>query len=209
MNNNHFTNADGTSDPPQIHPAALVDEGVVIGPRTRIWASAHVLKGAKVGADCNICDQTFVEGGVSLGDRVTVKCGVYLWDGLIVEDDVFIGPSATFANDLRPRSRLHLHEYPTTTLRKGCSIGAGAVVLPGITVGAWAMVGAGAVVTKDVPAHALVYGNPARQRGWCCVCGARLEAALSVPANCVCGRRYELSEREPHQCREVTSHEIL
>jgi acetyltransferase-like isoleucine patch superfamily enzyme len=142
------------------HDQALV-ESDEIGPRTRVWAFAHVMPGAVIGADCNITDHTYIEGGVVIGDRVTVKSGVYLWDGIRVEDDVFIGPQATFTNDRFPRSRQPF-EMPVTTIRRGASIGAGAVVLPGVTVGERAMVGAGAVVTKDVPDDVVVVGNPAR-----------------------------------------------
>jgi UDP-2-acetamido-3-amino-2,3-dideoxy-glucuronate N-acetyltransferase len=147
-------------DAPYIHERALV-ETESIGPGTRIWAFAHVMPGAVIGADCNVCDHTYVEGGVVLGDRVTIKSGVYLWDGMRIEDDVFIGPQATFTNDPFPRSRQPF-DGTLTTLRRGASIGAGAVILPGITIGERAMVGAGAVVTKDVPSDAVVVGNPAR-----------------------------------------------
>lgn len=143
------------------HPQALV-ESEQIGPGTRVWAFAHVLPGARIGRDCNICDHTFIENDVVVGDRVTVKCGVQLWDGLRVEDDVFIGPNATFTNDPSPRSKEYLDEYPVTVLERGCSIGANATLLPGITVGRKAMVGAGAVVTTSVPPNAVVVGNPAR-----------------------------------------------
>lgn len=142
------------------HERALV-EADHIGPGTRIWAFAHVKAGARIGEDCNICDHTFIEGDVIVGDRVTIKSGVYLWDGLRVEDDVFLGPQATFTNDRFPRSKQHF-ECPITTICRGASIGAGAIILPGVKVGERAMVGAGAVVTKDVPAFAVVVGNPAR-----------------------------------------------
>jgi acetyltransferase-like isoleucine patch superfamily enzyme len=148
------------TDAPFIHELALV-ESDRIGPRTRIWAFAHVMPGAIIGADCNVTDHTYVEGGVVIGDRVTIKSGVYLWDGLRIEDDVFIGPQATFTNDAFPRSRQPF-EQEFTTIRAGASIGAGAVILPGVTIGERAMVGAGAVVTKDVPSDAVVVGNPAR-----------------------------------------------
>lgn len=147
-------------EPPLIHPLALV-ESDEIGPGTRVWAFAHVMSGARIGADCNICDHTYVEGGVVVGDRVTLKSGVYLWEGLRIEDDAFIGPQATFTNDLRPRSRAPF-ELLHTTIERGASIGAGAVILPGLVIGAGSMVGAGAVVTQDVPAGATVVGNPAR-----------------------------------------------
>ncbi|MGA9858819.1 MAG: acyltransferase [Solirubrobacteraceae bacterium] len=146
--------------PPFIHPHALV-ESDRIGAGTRIWAFAHVMPGAVIGADCNVCDHTYVEGDVVVGDRVTLKSGVFLWDGLRVQDDVFIGPQATFTNDLMPRSRQPF-ELRETTIRRGASIGAGAVILPGLTIGERAMIGAGAVVTKDVPSDVVVAGNPAR-----------------------------------------------
>lgn len=157
-----------------LHPFSVVDEGAEVGARTRVWAFAHVLPGARVGDDGNLCDQTYIETGVTLGDRVTVKCGVHLWEGLTVEDDVFIGPSAVFTNDLVPRSRQHPTAYAKTVLAKGCSIGANATVLAGHRVGRYALVAAGAVVTKDVPDYALVMGNPARIRGWVAEDGTRL-----------------------------------
>jgi len=147
------------------HPAAIVESNR-IGARTRIWAFAHVLPGAVIGADCNICDHVFIEGDVRIGDRVTVKCGVQLWDGITLEDDVFVGPNATFTNDLVPRSKRPPSEFLKTIIKVGASIGANATILPGITIGRNAMVGAGAVVTHDVPAHALVIGNPAFINGY-------------------------------------------
>lgn len=141
-------------------------ESETVGEGTRIWAFAHVLPGARVGAECNICDGVFVEGGAVIGDRVTVKCGVQLWDGVELEDDVFVGPNATFTNDPMPRSRQWLDEYPRTVVRAGASIGANATILPGLEIGLGAMVGAGAVVTRSVPPHAIVVGNPARIQGY-------------------------------------------
>jgi len=147
------------------HPTAIV-ESQHIGDNTRIWAYAHVLPGAKIGADCNICDQTFIENEVVIGNRVTVKCGVQVWDGIVIEDDVFVGPNATFTNDPFPRSRQHLSAYPKTIVRSGASIGANATILPGLTIGRGAMVGAGAVVTRSVPPYAIVVGNPAYIKGY-------------------------------------------
>ncbi len=147
------------------HPNALCESGT-IGERTRVWAFAHILPGARIGADCNICDQVFIENDVVVGDRVTVKCGVQLWDGLRVEDDVFIGPNATFTNDPFPRSRKRPPEFAETCVRRGASIGANATILPGITIGERAMVAAGAVVTRSVPPNAIVRGNPARIVGY-------------------------------------------
>ncbi|MHB8872550.1 MAG: acyltransferase [Myxococcaceae bacterium] len=142
------------------HRKALVETSQV-GEKTRIWAFVHVLAGARIGADCNICDHVFIENDVVIGDRVTVKCGVQLWDGLRLMDDVFVGPNATFTNDLFPRSKRPF-TLRTTVVEKGASIGANATILAGITIGSGAMVGAGAVVTKDVPEKTLVVGNPAR-----------------------------------------------
>lgn len=141
-------------------------EAEQVGAGTRIWAFAHVLPDARVGAECNICDGVFIEGGAVVGDRVTIKSGVQLWDGVELEDDVFVGPNATFTNDPFPRSRAWLEEYPKTIVRNGASIGANATILPGIEVGRGAMVGAGAVVTRPVPPNAIVSGNPARIHGY-------------------------------------------
>ena len=144
-----------------MHPQALV-ETPDIGPDTRVWAFAHVMPGARVGAGCNICDHTYIEGGVVVGDRVTIKSGVYLWEGMVVEDDVFLGPQATFTNDRFPRGRQEDWTCERILVKKGATVGAGAVVLPGVTIGERAMVGAGAVVAKDVEPDTVVVGNPAR-----------------------------------------------
>ena len=143
------------------HPTAIV-ESSAIGAGTRVWAFAHVLPGAVVGEGCNLCDHTFLENDVVLGDRVTIKCGVQVWDGVTLEDDVFVGPNATFSNDPFPRSRQKPPQFSRTLVRKGASIGANATILPGITIGERAMIGAGAVVTRNVPPLAIVTGNPAR-----------------------------------------------
>jgi UDP-2-acetamido-3-amino-2,3-dideoxy-glucuronate N-acetyltransferase len=144
-----------------IHPLADVAESQ-IGQGTRIWQFVVVLKGAKIGKDCNICAQTLIESDVVMGDRVTVKSGVQIWDGSVIGDDVFIGPNATFSNDLYPRSKQYPTRFNGVKIHNGASIGANATLLPGITIGEKAMVGAGAVVTKDVPDRAVVVGNPAR-----------------------------------------------
>jgi UDP-2-acetamido-3-amino-2,3-dideoxy-glucuronate N-acetyltransferase len=137
-----------------------------VGAGTRIWAFAHILNGARIGAECNICDGVFIEAGAVVGDRVTVKCGVQVWDGIELEDDVFVGPNATFTNDRFPRSRQWLDEHPRTVVRAHASIGANATILPGIEIGRGAMVGAGAVVTRSVPPNTVVTGNPGRIKGY-------------------------------------------
>lgn len=162
------------------HPQSLV-ESPSIGDGTRVWAFAHILPGAVIGRDCNICDHVFIENDVIVGDRVTVKCGVQLWDGVALEDDVFVGPNATFTNDLFPRSRQRPDKFARTTVRAGASIGANATLLAGIEIGRGAMVGAGAVVTHDVPPGVVVTGNPARIRRQVGE-GAALGDATEAPA---------------------------
>lgn len=163
------------------HDQAIV-ESKEIGEGTRVWAFAHILPGATIGRECNICDHTFIENDVILGDRVTVKSGVQLWDGVVLEDDAFVGPNATFTNDPFPRSKQYLHEVPRTVVKRGASIGANATILPGITIGERAMVGAGSVVTRYVPPDTIVTGNPARITGY--VGAEKASAApLSAPSN--------------------------
>ena len=174
-----------------VHPQALC-ESDRIGPRTRVWAFAHVLPGAVIGADCNICDHVFIEGGAWIGNGVTVKNAVLVWDRVTVEDEVFLGPNMVFTNDLRPRAAIKKgHDQLVDTLvRRGASIGANATIVCGITIGTYAFVAAGAVVIRDVPAYALVAGTPARHLGWVCACGEELDETLT----CECGRRYRLVE---------------
>lgn len=150
-----------------IHPTADV-QSKAIGEGTRIWQSSVVMKGAVVGKNCNICAHTFIESDVVVGDNVCLKCGVYLWDGLRVGNDVFIGPNASFCNDRYPRAGVHdeRRKLLQTTIKDGASIGTGAVILPGVTIGEHAIVGAGAVVLKDVPPNAIVVGNPAHIVGY-------------------------------------------
>lgn len=143
------------------HASADV-QTINIGKDTRIWQFCVVLPGARIGANCNVCAHVFIENDVVVGDNVTIKCGVQLWDGLRIGNDVFIGPNATFTNDRFPRSRVYPESFPQTRIMDGASIGANATILPGLTIGEGAMVAAGAVVTRDVPPQALVAGNPAR-----------------------------------------------
>jgi UDP-2-acetamido-3-amino-2,3-dideoxy-glucuronate N-acetyltransferase len=143
----------------KIHPEADV-QADSIGEGTTVWQYVVILPGAKIGRNCNICAHCFIENDVVVGDRVTIKSGVYLWDGLRIGNEVHLGPNATFSNDLYPRSKRDF-EYPFTTIEEGASVGANATVLPGVTIGRGAMIGAGAVVTKDIPAFSVAVGNPA------------------------------------------------
>ena len=147
------------------HQQAIV-ESKSIGDGTRVWAFAHILPDAVIGGNCNICDHVFIENDVHIGDQVTVKCGVQLWDGVTLEDDVFIGPNVTFTNDPFPRSGQRPSEFTRTVVRAGASIGANATILPGLVIGQGAMVGAGSVVTRDVPPNAIAVGNPAAITGY-------------------------------------------
>ena len=176
-----------------IHPMGIC-ESERIGPGSKIWAFAHVMKGAVVGSDCNISEGSFVEDGAVIGDRVTVKNGVHVWDGVVVENGVFLGPGCVLTNENRPRSRQGQERtqgaWDPILIREGASIGAGAVLVCPLVIGRFALVGAGAVVTKDVPDHGLVVGNPARLSGWVCVCGAGLDQDLHCEE---CGRNFCLS----------------
>lgn len=149
----------------QIHHLADV-QTEQIGDNTSIWQFCVVLGGARIGRNCNICAGVLIENDVLIGDNVTVKSGVQIWDGVTLEDDVFIGPNATFTNDLTPRSKMYPESFGKTLVRKGASVGANATIVAGVEIGEYAMVGAGSVVTKNIPANTLWYGNPARQKGY-------------------------------------------
>lgn len=175
-----------------IHPNALV-ESDTIGSNTRIWAFVHVLKNVSIGNDCNLCDYVFVESGVKIGNRVTIKNGISLWEGLTIEDDVFLGPNAVFTNDMFPRSKRHTGQFLNTLIKKGASIGANATILCGLTIGKYCLVGAGSVVTKSVADFALVTGNPARFRYWVSKTGEKLNFDLNNIAVDSEGNRYQLN----------------
>lgn len=145
-----------------------------IGKLTKIWQFSIVLPGATIGENCNINCYVFIENDVVIGDNVTIKPGVQIWDGLRINDNVFIGPNVTFTNDILPRSKKYPDIFLGTYIGKGASIGANSTILGGITIGEFAMIGAGSVVTKDIPSNALVYGNPAKVKGYVCECGRKL-----------------------------------
>lgn len=146
-----------------VHPLADVSADAAIGARTRVWQFAVIIGNVQIGSDCNICAHTLIEEGARIGDRVTLKSGVYVWSGVTLENDVFCGPNATFTNDPRPRSRIKPEAFAQTRVCSGASLGAGSVILPGVTIGRNALVGAGAVVTKDIPEGEVWAGNPARR----------------------------------------------
>ena len=179
------------------HPKSLVESKKSIGVGTRVWAFAHIMKHAAVGSDCNIGDHAFIESGAVVGNRVTVKNGVSVWEGVTLEDDVFVGPGAVFTNDLFPVSRKPARLLLTRVKRGGC-IGANVTIVCGTTVGEHAFVGAGATVTKNVPDHALCYGNPAVIHGFLCRCRMKLHFS-GVRATCECGLKFKRSGAAVHQ----------
>ena len=174
-----------------VHESSYVDDGAVIGEGTKIWHFTHVMPGARIGKKCVLGQNVNVGSRAILGDRVKVQNNVSLYDDVILEDDVFCGPSCVFTNVINPRAFVERkHEYLRTLVRRGASIGANATIVCGVTLGEYCFVGAGSVVTKDVPAYALVHGNPARVRGWMCECGVKLGEDQSCPE---CGKRYTKS----------------
>ncbi|HQK35006.1 MAG TPA: acyltransferase [Spirochaetales bacterium] len=170
------------------HESSYVDEGALIGTSTKIWHFSHIMAGAKIGAHCSIGQNVNVGGRAVIGDKVKVQNNVSIYDDVIIEDDVFCGPSMVFTNVINPRSFIERkHEYKKTIVKRGASIGANATIVCGVTLGEYCFIGAGSVVTKDVPAFALIYGSPARQHGWVCRCGVKLNDELICPE---CGKVY-------------------
>jgi UDP-2-acetamido-3-amino-2,3-dideoxy-glucuronate N-acetyltransferase len=188
------------------HPAAIV-ESQLIGAGTRVWAYAHVMAGAQVGENCNLGEHTFIESGATLGRNVTVKNNVCVWMGVTLGDDVFVGPSAIFTNDRFPRSPrmaqarsryTHTEKWLLPTIvKQGASIGAGAIILPGVRIGQYSTIAAGALVTADVPPFALMIGAPARQVGWMCRCGQKLEGDYQTATCPGCGETPQMRCPEP------------
>ncbi len=178
--------------PNNYHDKALV-ESDSIGEGTRIWAFAHVLPGAIIGSDCNVGDHCFIENKAVIGSRVTIKNGVSIWDYVTIEDDCFVGPNAVFTNDLFPISRQGSDALEKTHVKKGACIGANAVIVCGNTIGQYVMIGAGSVVTQDIPDYALVYGNPARIHAYLCQCRQKLTFSQQQ-AQCECGLKYKKND---------------
>jgi acetyltransferase-like isoleucine patch superfamily enzyme len=177
----------------KVHSLADV-QSKTIGIDTVIWQFVVILEGAVIGNSCNVNCHTFIENDVMIGNNVTVKSGVYLWDGIVIEDNVFIGPNATFTNDKYPRSKKYPDSFQKTKLKKGCSIGANATILGGVTIGAYAIIGAGSMVTKDVPAHALVRGNPASVVAWLDEQGNKLVQETEDEFLDANGNKYKLTD---------------
>jgi UDP-2-acetamido-3-amino-2,3-dideoxy-glucuronate N-acetyltransferase len=171
-----------------VHESSYVDEGAEIGKGTKIWHFSHVMPRTRIGPDCNIGQNVLVSPDVIIGRNVKIQNNVSLYTGVVVEDDVFLGPSMVFTNVVNPRSHVsRKDEYRKTLVRQGASVGANATIVCGTTIGRYAFVGAGAVVTKDVPDYALVHGNPARVRGWMCQCGLKIEFGAGDDARAECG----------------------
>ena len=175
-----------------VHESSYVDEPCEIGAGTKVWHFSHIMRNCKIGERCNIGQNVVVSPDVIIGDNVKVQNNVSIYTGCILEDDVFCGPSMVFTNVVNPRSHvLRRDEYKTTLVKRGASMGANSTIVCGITIGRYAFIGAGSVVTRDVPDYALMYGNPARQRGWMCACGVKLKFERDTARCAACGAEYE------------------
>lgn len=178
------------NSPYYVHSSSYVDDNVIIGDGTKIWHFCHIQKGASIGKNCSLGQNVNISNNVIVGDGCKIQNNVSLYEGVVLEDHVFCGPSCVFTNDLTPRAKYPKGSagYRKTLVKEGASIGANATIVCGVTIGRWALIGSGAVVTKDVPAHALMVGVPAIQKGWVCECGAVLNEDQKCKA---CGRTYE------------------
>lgn len=181
-----------------VHESSYVDQPCEIGPGTKIWHFSHIMAGSTVGSNCNIGQNVVISPRCVVGNNVKIQNNVSVYTGVVLEDDVFCGPSMVFTNVINPRSHVERKdEYRDTLVRKGATIGANATIICGHTVGQYAFIGAGSVVTKDVPAYAVVFGTPAELRGWVCICGLKLELSIESNAEeraqCECGRAYTRS----------------
>jgi UDP-2-acetamido-3-amino-2,3-dideoxy-glucuronate N-acetyltransferase len=176
-----------------VHPSSYIDDPCKIGAGTKIWHFSHIMRNCRIGGNCNIGQNVVVSPDVVIGNNVKIQNNVSVYTGCILEDDVFCGPSMVFTNVINPRSHVtRKDEYKTTLVKRGASMGANCTVICGIVIGRYAFIGAGSVVSRDVPDYALVFGNPARLRGWVCGCGVKLEFADEAHAQCrACGTRYE------------------
>jgi UDP-2-acetamido-3-amino-2,3-dideoxy-glucuronate N-acetyltransferase len=178
-----------------VHPSAIVDEGATLGAGSRVWHFAHICAGARIGRGCSFGQNVYVGNDVVIGDNVKVQNNVSVYDAVRLEDDVFCGPSMVFTNVYNPRSAIQRKaEYRPTLVRRGATLGANCTIVCGVTIGEHAFVGAGAVVNRDVPAHALMLGVPARRRGWMCACGEQLRGEGRV--SCACGATHRIGAEE-------------
>ena len=191
-----------TRTPPYVHESAYVDDGAVIGDGTKVWHFCHVMPGSVIGAGCSLGQNVVVMGGTKIGNNVKIQNNVSIYEGVELEDDVFCGPSMVFTNVINPRSHVpRKDEYKKTLVKRGATIGANATIVCGVTLGEYCFVGAGAVVTHDVPAHALVAGVPAKHAGWMCECGVKLAEGILDIACDACGKTYA---RKSHSLMRIT-----
>ena len=181
-----------------VHESSYIDEPVSIGDGTKIWHFCHIMKGSQIGRNCTLGQNVNIDSGVSVGNNVKIQNNVSVYKQVTIEDDVFCGPSAVFTNVINPRSAVPrtIGEYDSTLVKRGATIGANATIVCGVTIGEHAFIGAGSVVTRDVPNYALVYGNPARQHGWMCQCGTRLELIDNVAQCDHCHRKYQCHDNQ-------------